>query len=263
MLEITVLGCGSSAGVPQIGGPFGRGDWGACDPYELRNRRTRSSIAIQGINEEVLLVDAGPDLRSQMLACGIGRVDEILLTHAHADHVLGLDELRTVNRSLNKVIPAFATAATLEDVRARFAYAFGEPTPGFYRPALDARQVAAGTRIRLAGRDVLLFRQDHKVTETLGLRMGRFAYSTDVVSLPEESLMALQGLDTWIVGCFGRTPHPVHAHVAQVGKWVERLRPRRTLLTHMGTDLDWDWMVRNLPPDIEPAFDGLRLEVPE
>ena len=104
-----------------------------------------SSIAIQGLNGEVLLVDAGPDLRSQMLACGIGRVDEILLTHAHADHVLGLDELRTVNRLLNKAIPAFATSATLDDVRARFAYAFEEPTPGFYRPALDARQVAAGT----------------------------------------------------------------------------------------------------------------------
>ncbi len=263
MLQVTILGCGSSTGVPQIGGPGGAGDWGTCDPTEPRNRRTRSSIAVHGPGGEVLLVDAGPDLRSQLLATGTGRVDAILLTHAHADHVLGLDELRTINRALNKAIPTHGTRATLDDVRSRFEYAFRAPTPGFYRPALTAMPVAPGGVLRAAGLEALLFRQDHEVTETLGLRLGRFAYSTDVVRLPEESLAVLSGLDTWVVGCFGRRPHPVHAHVAQVAAWVERLRPRRTLLTHMGTDLDWAWMRANLPPGVEPAHDGMRLEIPD
>ena len=263
MQHITILGCGSSAGVPQIGGADGRGDWGSCDPTEPRNRRGRSSIAVRGATGEVLLVDAGPDLRHQLLATGTGRVDAILLTHAHADHVLGLDELRTVNRALGKAIPVHATPEALEDVRGRFAYAFGAPTPGFYRPALTPVPVAPGEVLRAAGVEALLFRQDHRVTETLGLRLGRFAYSTDVVALPEESLAVLEGLDTWVVGCFGRRPHPVHAHVAQVATWVERLRPRRTLLTHMGTDLDWAWMRANLPVGIEPAHDGMRLEIPD
>jgi phosphoribosyl 1,2-cyclic phosphate phosphodiesterase len=114
----------------------------------------------------------------------------------------------------------------------------------------------------MAGFEVRVVRQDHKVMETLGFRIGRFAYCTDVVAFPEESLAALQGLDTWVVGCFGRRPHPVHAHVEMVLGWAARLRPRRTVLTHMGNDLDWAWMRANLPTGIEPGFDGLRLEVP-
>ena len=257
------MGCGSSNGVPLIGGPGGRGDWGACDPAEPRNRRSRSSIALHGPTGEVLLVDAGPDIRNQLLASSTGRVDEILLTHAHADHVMGLDEMRVINRALGKAIPVHATPATLADVGRRFDYAFRSPAPGFYRPALVATPVQPGRTVRLCGLEVLLFRQDHKVTETLGLRVGDFAYSTDVVALPEESLAVLGGLDTWVVGCFGRTPHPVHAHVAQVVTWVARLKPRRTLLTHMGPDLDWAWMRENLPVGIEPAHDGMQLEIPD
>jgi phosphoribosyl 1,2-cyclic phosphate phosphodiesterase len=261
-VRVTILGCGGSGGVPQLGGPDGAGDWGACDPAEPRNRRTRSSILLDG-PEGRLLVDAGPDLREQLLRERVGRVDAILFTHAHADHIGGLDELRPLNRALGAALPAIGTRETLRELRARFSYVFREPTPPvFYRPALEPREIAPGETLRLAGLDVTVFRQDHRVMETLGLRIGRFAYSTDVLQFPPESEAFLDGLDTWVVGCFQRAPHSVHAWVERVVGWVERFRPRRAVLTHMSGDLDWAWMRRELPPGIEPAFDGLTFEVP-
>lgn len=248
--------------MPLLGGPGGRGDWGACDPAEPRNRRTRSSVVVRDLDGGgTLLVDAGPDLRAQLLASGVGRVDALLLTHAHADHVLGLDEVRPLNRAIGAPIPTYATAETLDDLRHRFDYVFRDPTPGFFRPCLAPRLVAAGESASLAGLDARLFRQDHKVMDTLGVRIGGFAYSTDVVALPRESLDALRGLDTWVVGCFHRRPHPVHAHLSLALEWVSALRPRRTVLTHMGTDLDWAWMAANLPGGVEAGHDGLVLEV--
>jgi phosphoribosyl 1,2-cyclic phosphate phosphodiesterase len=262
-LTVTILGCGSSGGVPQIGGADGRGDWGVCDPAEPRNQRTRSAILVEGPEGGRLLVDAGPDLRQQFLACGVDRFDALLFTHSHADHVLGIDDLRQVNRITGRALPAYADAPTLENLMQRFDYAFlPVPPRGFFRPALEAHEVAAGQVLTLAGLPVELFRQDHKVMDTLGLRIGGFAYSTDVVALPEESLERLAGLDTWVVDCFQRHPHPVHAHLEMVLGWVERLRPRRAVLTHMGPDMDWAWLRQNLPPGIEPAHDGLVLRVP-
>ncbi len=261
-LTVTMLGCGSSGGVPLIGGADGFGDWGQCDPAEPRNRRTRSSIVIEGPTGERLLVDAGPDLRTQLLATGFARLDAVLFTHSHADHVLGVDDLRIVNRIRGTALESYATVETLENLAQRFDYAFRPATPGFYRPALAPVPVAPGEVREIAGMPVQLFRQDHKVMETLGLRIGSFAYSTDVVRMPEESLEVLEGVDTWIVGCVQRRPHPVHAGLDQVLEWVERLRPRRTILTHMGVDMDWAWMRRELPPGIEPGVDGLRLNLP-
>ncbi|MFC0410557.1 MBL fold metallo-hydrolase [Roseomonas elaeocarpi] len=261
-MQVTILGCGSSGGVPLIGGADGQGEWGRCDPREPRNRRSRSSIAVEAPDGRRLLVDAGPDLREQLLACGIASVDAILLTHAHADHVMGLDDVRQLNRLQGHAIPCLGAEATLADVQRRFDYAFREPTPGFFRPALTPTTVRSTDRLEILGVDIQLFPQDHKVTETLGLRIGDFAYSTDVVAFSEQSLEQLHGLDTWVVGCFSRSPHPVHAHVEMVAGWVERLRPRRTVLTHMGTDLDWAWMAANLPDGIEAAHDGMRLLCP-
>jgi len=257
-----MLGCGGSGGVPLIGGENGQGAWGACDPAEPRNRRSRSSLLVEAPSGKRLLVDAGPDLRTQFLAQGIAWIDELVFTHAHADHVLGVDELRAVNRAIGTAIPAYGTAATLADVSRRFDYAFRPPAPpGFFRPALEAREVYAETEVTLAGLPVRLFRQDHQVMETLGLRIGGFAYSTDVVRLPESSLDQLTELDCWVVGCFQRGPHWVHADLPTVLGWVERLRPRRTILTHMGPDMDWAWLQENLPPGIEAGFDGLRITV--
>lgn len=261
-LTVTLLGCGGSAGVPLIGGADGRGEWGDCDPNEPRNRRTRSSIVIAGEGTGRLLVDAGPDLRAQLLATGIGQVDAVLFTHAHADHCLGIDDLRQVNRNKAGGLDAFGTKTTLLKLEDRFSYAFLPPTPPwFFRPSLEPRRVEYGDRFEAAGLAVQVFRQDHGVMDTLGVRVGGFAYSTDVVALPGESFPFLEGLDTWVVGCFQLKPHKVHANLDQVLDWVARFRPRRTVLTHMGTAMDWQALARRLPPGVEPGFDGLVLDV--
>ena len=262
MLRVTILGCGPSSGVPLLGGPGEGGDWGVCDPAEPRNRRLRSSCLVEGPGGGRLLVDAGPDLRAQLLAARAARLDAVLFTHAHADHILGIDDLRQVNRLMGRAIPAFATAATLAELRERFAYAFLPPPAFFFRPALQAHCVGYGEQIVAAGMPVALLRQDHGVMETLGLRIGDFGYSTDVVELPEESLAALEGVDTWAVGCFQWAPHKVHAHVGRVLDWAQRIRPRRTVLTHMGPGLDYGTLRRELPEGVEPGFDGMVLEVP-
>ncbi|WP_137177679.1 MBL fold metallo-hydrolase [Roseomonas sp. AR75] len=263
-MRVTLLGCGGSGGVPLLGGPDGRGNWGACDPDEPRNRRSRSAILVENGFGNRLLVDAGPDLRQQMLANGIGRLDAVVFTHAHADHVMGLDELRIVNRIKGGALDAFGSYRTLSELKSRFDYAFHPPpAQGFFRPSLAPRPVAPGETVRMGGIEAKVLRQDHKVMETLGFRIGNFAYCTDVAAFPEDSFSALAGLDTWVVGCFQRSPHPVHAHVALVCDWAAWLRPRRTVLTHMGTDLDWAWLRANLPPGIEPGHDGMILEIPE
>ncbi len=261
-LRVTLLGCGGSGGVPLLGGPDGRGDWGACDPAEPRNRRTRSSALVEADGRS-LLIDAGPDLREQLLANGVRAVEAVAITHTHADHIMGLDELRGVNRLTGGAIDLFGSYATLTELKTRFGYAFRPATPpGFYRPALVPRPIAPRETVGMAGLPVRVLRQDHKVMETLGFRIGRFAYCTDVLDFPEDSFAALEGVDTWVVGCVGRRPHPVHAHVALVAEWAARLRPRRTVLTHMGPDLDWGWMAAELPAGLEPGHDGLVLEVP-
>jgi phosphoribosyl 1,2-cyclic phosphate phosphodiesterase len=260
-MRVTVLGCGGSAGVPQVGGADGHGDWGACNSSEPRNRRSRSSIVVESETGERLLVDTGPDLRTQLLACGIPRIDAVLFTHAHADHIMGLDEVRILNRIVGKPLPAFGTQATLADLARRFDYVFRPWTPpGFFRPVLEFQTIEYGDRIEAAGLAMQVFEQDHHVMKTAGLRIGPFGYSTDAVNLDDAAFETLQGVDTWLVGCFQRAPHLTHAHVDRVIAWSERVGARRTILTHMGPDLDWDWMARKLPAGIEPAFDGLMLE---
>lgn len=249
--------------MPQIGGEDGAGWWGACDPANPRNHRTRSSILIEGAGGGRLLVDTGPDLRTQLLACRVPGVDAILFTHDHADHVMGLDEVRLLNRIIGRPLEAFGTERTLGILKQRFDYAFLPSTgPVFYRPAVEPVRLKAGDLVEIAGHQVQTFSQDHAVMETLGLRIGRFAYSTDLVRLPEQSLEFLQGLDTWVVGCFQRRPHKVHANLDQVLEWVRMLKPRRTVLTHMSPDLDHDWLTANLPPGIEPGHDGMVLTSP-
>jgi phosphoribosyl 1,2-cyclic phosphate phosphodiesterase len=260
-LRIQILGCGGSPGVPSLGGADGRGDWGVCDPAERRNRRTRSSIVIEGPAGR-LLVDTSPDMRAQLLAAAIPRIDAVVFTHAHADHIAGFDDVRLLNRITGAPLPGFATAPTIEELRRRFDYAFKLWTPpNFYRPVLEMRTLVPGDAFAAVGLTVRTFEQDHHVMPTLGLRVGGFAYSTDAVRLDAAAFAALEGVDTWLVGCFQRTPHLTHADLELVLDWRRRLGVRRTVLTHMGSDLDWAWLADNLPPDVEAAHDGLGLEL--
>ncbi len=260
-MRITLLGVGGSAGVPSLGGEDGRGDWGRCDPAELRNRRTRSSIVIEG-PEGRILVDTGPDMRAQLLACGVPRVDAIVFTHAHADHVTGLDDVRLLNRISGVPLPAFATQVTRDELARRFDYAFRPWTPPyFYRPVLDFSVIEPGEVVGACGLRVRTFDQDHHVMRTLGLRVGGFGYSTDVVRLDEAAFAALAGVDTWVVGCFQPEPHLTHADVRLVLEWRARLGVRRTVLTHMGNAMDWAHLRATLPAGVEPGYDGMVLEV--
>lgn len=262
MIRVTLLGTGGSAGVPLIGGADGHGDWGACDPAEPRNRRTRSSILVEH-PDGTLLVDTSPDLRAQCLSCGVRRVDAVLFTHAHADHVMGLDDVRILNRIVDRPLEAFATEETLADLGLRFDYAFRPWIgPGFYRPVLVARPIAPGETVTAGGVPVRLFDQDHGMTRSLGLRIGGFGYSTDAVALDEAAFAALSGIDTWVVGCFQRAAHRTHAWLDRVLDWGARVGARRTVLTHMGTDLDWAWLSRHLPVGVEAGFDGQTLDCP-
>ncbi len=260
-MRVVILGCGGSAGVPHIGGADGRGDWGVCDPSEPRNRRTRSSIIIEA-PEGRILVDTGPDMRAQLLANAIPGIEAFIFTHAHADHITGLDEVRILNRIAGRPLPAYATEVTLNELKQRFDYAFRPwKPPYFYRPVLETQVVTPGETRDIAGLPVRVFEQDHHVVRTLGLRAGGFAYSTDAVRLDDAALATLQGVDTWLVGCFQPEAHLTHAHIALVLEWRARIGARRTVLTHMGNDMDWSWLAGHLPPDVEAAYDGQVLDI--
>lgn len=254
-MKVTFLGCGGAAGVPTISG-----GWGACDPANPRNRRLRSSILVEE-GATRILVDTSPDLRDQLLAAGVRSVDAVIYTHDHADHLHGIDDLREINRATRKWLPVWGDAGTLATARNRFSYAF-EPLEEMgefiYRPLLEAHEINGPFRI--GDIEVIPFDQDHGYCRTLGLRFGSIAYSTDVVDLPPESFKALEGVDTWIIGCLVDYPHQTHAHIAKALEWVDCVKPRRTYITHMGSRLDYEAVRRAVPPHVIPAHDGLVIE---
>jgi phosphoribosyl 1,2-cyclic phosphate phosphodiesterase len=256
-MKVTILGCGPSTGVPALGP-----DWGDCDDAEPRNRRRRASLLVE-CRGKTLLIDTSPDLREQLLDAGVSRLDALILTHAHADHLHGIDDLRSVNRLMKRAIPLYADARTLDEVRHRFGYVF-EPIPSdgfFYKPHLDPHAID-GPFIA-AGLPIVPFVQDHGFSTTLGFRIGALGYSTDVVELDETAFAALAGVEVWIVDCLRREPHPTHSHVAKSVAWIARLGPRRAVLTHMDRQLDYRRLAAELPPGVEPGYDRLVIEVPD
>jgi phosphoribosyl 1,2-cyclic phosphate phosphodiesterase len=262
-VKITLLGTGGSAGLPQIGGADGRGDWGKADPAEPRNRRTRASIVIQTSENKNILVDTGPDMRLQLTANGIARIDAVVFTHTHADHIAGLDDIRILNRILQAPMPSYATAQAWEELKQRFDYAFRPITGSFYgRPVLQDNVITPGQMIEVAGENILPIDQDHGYSRSLALRIGNAAYCTDVVRMDDIQLAALAGLDLLIVDCFSLArDHPTHAGLPTVLDWVEALRPTRTILTHMGPEMDYGSLRASLPPGIEPGYDGMAFEL--
>jgi phosphoribosyl 1,2-cyclic phosphate phosphodiesterase len=262
-MKITLLGVGGSSGSPQIGGADGFGEWGRLDPTEPRNRRTRASIVIETAENKRLLVDTGPDLRLQLTREGIGRINAVLYTHSHADHIAGLDEIRILNRLIDAPMPAYATEEVWGELRQRFDYVFKPYKGGYFtRPVLDTHILVPGSVADILGMGIGLIDQDHGYTRSLGLRVQNFAYCTDVVGLDDSALSMLENLDVLVVDCFtSGTIHPTHANLEQVRAWVERLRPKRTILTHMGPDMDYRHLAETLPPHIEPGYDGLVVEI--
>ncbi|MDR3423984.1 MAG: MBL fold metallo-hydrolase [Alphaproteobacteria bacterium] len=252
-MKITVLGCGSSGGVPLIGG-----NWGLCDPNEPRNRRTRPSLLIEHKNA-TLLVDTSPDMREQTLKCGLKNLDAVLFTHAHADHSHGIDELRSVNWLTQKPVDLYADAMTLADLNKRFSYVFHSSASGnFYKPSVTPHEITGAFSVH--GIDVLPIAQNHGASRSLGFRFGDFAYSTDVHDFDEASFAKLQGVKTWIVDCMRVEPHPAHAHLAQALEWIEKIKPDRAFLTHMSHRLDYKTLTASLPTGVWPAYDGLVIE---
>ncbi len=256
-MRITMLGSGPSWGVPRIGG-----DWGACDPSNAKNRRRRVSILVEE-GGSVLLVDTSPDLREQLLDAGTTRIDAVLFTHSHADHTHGIDDLRSINRMMGKPLPIYADPATMSELKSRFRYIFTPVDAGakamFYKPSVEPHEIDGAFMV--AGIAVTPFVQDHGFSKTLGFRFGRFVYSTDAVALDEAAFAALTGVEVWIVDCIRRAPHPTHSHIERTLEWISRVKPRRAILTHMDQTLDYASLQRELPPGVEPGYDGLVIEI--
>jgi phosphoribosyl 1,2-cyclic phosphate phosphodiesterase len=262
--RFTVLGCGSSPGVPRIGN-----DWGACDPANPRNRRLRCSLLAQRIAASGaatnVLIDTSPDLRQQALDAGIGTLDGVLFTHPHADHLHGIDDLRGFVINMRRRIDVFADEPTMARLKEGFGYCFETPEGSDYPPLVNGHTISAGEPVSIAGKGgaltALPINQIHGRITSLGFRIGGLAYSPDVSDLDDEAEYRLQDLDVWIVDALRPTPHPSHLSVDESLAWIERLKPRRAVLTHMHVDLDYETLKRSLPAHIEPAFDGMTIEL--
>ena len=254
-IEVTILGCGSSGGVPLIGNI-----WGPCDPNDSRNTRRRVSILVKK-NKKTLLVDTSPDLRMQMLDAKVKDVDAVLYTHSHADHVHGIDDLRAFcwQRKDNKPLPIYSDQYTIDQITNRFDYAF-ENKYGPAVPSLAANTISIGNNT-IQGVNVEAIKQIHGKGFSLGYRFDNVAYSTDVNSLPNESMEQLKNLDLWIVDCVRYEPHYSHSHFDQTISWIKQLKPKRAILTHMGHWLDYNDLKNTCPDNVEPGIDGMVIKI--
>jgi len=250
-MRVTILGCGTSGGVPRVGNL-----WGNCDPHNPKNRRRRVSILVEE-GETRILVDTSPDLREQLLDAGVDRFDAVLYTHDHADHTHGIDDLRAVYHITGKAIPVWSDEKTLAILRTRFDYIF-ESKLGY--PAICQTHTVTGP-FTIGAIAVTPFVQEHGPITSLGYRFGKIAYSTDLNGLPPASKEIIKDLDVWIVDALRYKPHPTHPHLDMTLSWIAELKPKRAILTHMTWDMDYETLRRDLPKGVEPGFDGLVIEL--
>ncbi|MDX1781927.1 MAG: MBL fold metallo-hydrolase [Thalassovita sp.] len=258
-LRFTILGCGSSGGVPRLGG-----HWGDCDPADPKNRRSRCSLLVERIEDEgktTVLIDTPPDMRQQLLDAGVGELDAVLWTHSHADHVHGIDDLRMIVFNMRKRLDVWADGDTQNALYSRFGYAFIQPEDSPYPPILDMHTIDGNVTISGKGGPITLtpFQVGHGSIDALGFRVGDLAYLPDVATIEGEAWDVLQGLDCWILDTLRRTPHPTHSHLAQSLEWIEQVAPRRAVLTNMHIDLDYQTLDDETPDHITPAYDGMTI----
>jgi len=262
-LKFTILGCGSSGGVPRpaLG-------WGDCDPRNAKNRRRRTSLLVErrgnsGITRA--LVDTSPDLREQLLDADVDWLDAVLFTHAHADHTHGIDDLRALVIRHRRRIDVYLDEPTASALRTRFEYCFRSPPGSDYPPIVTEHRLEAGRSVTVNGEGgaltALPLLQAHGGIVSLGFRFGRLAYSCDLSGLPAASATALQGVDVWVLDALRYRPHPSHFSVDDALEWIARIKPGRAILTNLHSDLDYEELRRRLPAHVEPAYDGLTIEL--
>jgi phosphoribosyl 1,2-cyclic phosphate phosphodiesterase len=264
-LKFTILGCGSSAGVPRpaLG-------WGACDPNNRKNRRRRTSLLVErhdfgGVTR--VLVDTSPDLREQLLDADVDWLDGVLYTHEHADHTHGIDDLRSLFLKRRRLVDVYLDETTAAMMHARFGYCFESPPGSEYPPMVSEHRLVAGQAITIEGQGgaiiALPILQQHGDIPSLGFRFGRIAYSCDLVGMPSHSAAALADLEVWIVDALRYRPHPSHFSLADALRWIERLKPQHAILTNLHADLDYEVLRKELPPHVEPAYDGMTFSAAE
>jgi phosphoribosyl 1,2-cyclic phosphate phosphodiesterase len=262
ILRATILGCGSSGGVPRIGN-----EWGRCDPANPRNHRRRCSLLIERIEGDAatrLLIDTSPDLRAQLLDAGVSWLDGVAYTHAHADHVHGIDDLRVIVFNRRSRLPVWADTETADALISRFGYAFVQGEGSDYPPILDLHELAGPFGVDGPGGRLTLrpIRVQHGRVHALGFRIGGLAYLPDVSEIPEATWPELRGLDCWILDALRYRPHPTHAHLERSLAWIERAQPKFAVLTNMHNDLDYETVAAETPEHVVPAHDGMVLDLP-
>jgi phosphoribosyl 1,2-cyclic phosphate phosphodiesterase len=260
-LTLTILGCGSSAGVPRpaLG-------WGACDPKNPRNRRRRCSLMIEqtdGQGTTRIVIDTSPDLREQLIDAHVDHIDAVFLTHEHADQTHGIDDLRSVVMHQRRRIPVYLNQSTSKDIMHRFSYCFVSPPGSDYPPILTQHAIEGGESRSIQGKGggvtLLAFNVQHGNIPALGYRIGNAAYTPDLKDIPRESWPAIENLDLWIVDGLRYHVHSSHFNVDEALSWIERFKPKRAVITNMHSDLDYEVLRRRLPEGVIPAYDGMKL----
>ena len=262
--RFTILGCGSSPGVPRI-----TGDWGACDPANPKNRRTRAAFLVEQFGPEgvtTVVIDTGPDFRAQMIAAGVESIDAVLYTHAHADHIHGIDDIRGFVLHNHKQVPIWADTATMDRIRDGFGYCLKTPVGSMYPPIVTENLIdPMDAPVTIEGRGgAITFQpllQVHGSIHSLGFRIGNIAYCSDISDFPDETVPHLAGLDMLVIDALQYRYHASHLSLSQALEWIERLKPTQAILTHMHVPLDYETVQKETPAHVEPAYDGFSFEV--